>query len=69
MVENVSSVNLIMSGVEILDNLKMSLFYDWVLQIDRDKTDIGLKNMSDEEIRQISKQKFKSFVKKKINEM
>ena len=42
---------------------------DWVLQIDRDKTDIGLKNMSDEEIRQISKQKFKSFVKKKINEM
>ena len=42
---------------------------DWVLQIEKDKADVGLEKMADEDIKKISKQKFKTFLKTKINQL
>ena len=42
---------------------------DWVLQIEKDKADVGLENMADEDIKKISNQKFKTFLKTKINQL
>ena len=41
--------------------------HDCVLMIDKDKADLGIQNMSDDEIRKISKNRFKLFIQKKIN--
>ena len=41
---------------------------DWVLQVKKDKKDIGL-NISEEEIRSMSKDRFKSIVKQKIEKL
>ena len=46
-----------------------SVKHDWVLQIAKDKADLGMMNMSDEDVRKISKQKFKSFIQNKVNQL
>ena len=42
---------------------------DFVLQIEQDKSDLGLRNMSDEDIYKIPKEKFKSCILAKIDQL
>ena len=42
---------------------------DWVVQLAKDKADLGIQNMKDEDVRKIPQQKFKTFLKNKINQI